>query len=75
MIKDVTSGAFYILNVAFIRVLILFVVFRLFAAYSISAKNLAHTTHKLLLCIFVPDVNRNTKIAESVLKDFGNVQA
>ena len=69
------SGAFDLLNAEFIKFLILFVGFRFFSAYSISAKKLTHTPHKLLLCIFGPDVNRNSTLVEAVLKDFGNVQA
>ena len=75
MIKDGASGDFDLLNAVFSRVLILFVGFRLFAAYYISTKKLAHTTHKLLLCIVIPDVNSNAMIAEAVLKDFGKFQA
>ena len=75
MIKDGASGDFDLLNAVFSRVLILFVGFRLFAAYSISTKKLAHATHKLLLCIVLPDVNSNAMIAEAVLKDFGKFQA
>ena len=53
----------------------MFVEFILFAAYYKSAKNLAHTPHKILLCIVIPYVNRTSTLAEAVLKDSGNVQA
>ena len=74
MIKDGDSGAFDILNAAFIRVLIMFLGFRIFSAYYISVKKLAHTPNKIFLWIVGPYVNRNSIIAEAVIKDFGNVQ-
>ena len=55
--------------------MILFVGFRLFSAYSISGKKLAHTPHKIFLCIVIPYVNRNATPVESVLKDFEKVQS
>ena len=42
--------------------------FRFFSAYFIIAKNIAHTPHKLFLFIVVPDVNRNSKLAEVALE-------
>ena len=68
------SGVFDILNATLSRFLILFVGFRLFSAYSIGAKKIAHIPHKLFLCIVVLDVNRNATLVEAVLKYFVNVQ-
>ena len=69
------SGAFYLLNASFSRVMILFVDIIFFSAYSIIAKKFDHTPHKLFLGIVGPDVNINVMLAETVLKYFGNVQS
>ena len=63
------GGAFDILNTMFVRVLILFVGFRLLSPYPIIAKNLAHTPHKLFMCIVRKDVDWGATIAKEVLKD------
>ena len=70
-IKDGASGDFYLLNALFRRVVILFVDFILLSDYSVSAKKLDHTPHKLFSCIVGPDVNRNATLVEDVLKEFG----
>ena len=75
MIKDGEICAFDILDAALSRVMILFVGFVFSAAYYISVKKLAHTPHKLFLCVVVTDANMNAVLVEAVLKDFGNVQA
>ena len=67
-IKDSASGDFYLLNVSFSRVVIMFVDFVLLSAYSVSAKKLDHTPHKLFSCIVVPDVNINATLVEEILK-------
>ena len=70
-IKDGASGNFYLLNASFSRVVILFVEFILSSAYSISAKKLEHTPHKVFLCIVEPDINRTDTLVEAILKEFG----
>ena len=69
------SGAFDILNETFDRVLILSVRFILLAPYPISVKKFAHTPYKLFLGIIGPYIDGDSTLAESVLKDLGNVKS
>ena len=74
-VEDGKCGVFDILNAVFFRVLILSVWFGLLAPYPISAKKLAHTPHKLLLCIIRPDIYWEATLMGEVLKDLVNVKA
>ena len=74
-VEESTCGAFDLLNATFSRVLIMFVGFRLLAPYPIIAKKLAYTTHKLVLCIIIPDVDWYSTNAEAVFKELENVKS
>ena len=67
MIKEGASGAFNILNEAFIRVLVLFVRFILLTSHSIGAQKFTYTPHELFLYIIGPDGDKNPTLSEAVL--------
>ena len=75
MIKDGVCSDFDLLDTALDRVLILLVSLGLLAPNPIGAEKVEHTPNKLFLRIIRIDMDRNTMLAEVVLKNLGNIEA
>ena len=74
MVKNSACSTFDLLNAVLNRVLVMLVSLGLLDPYPIGVEKLAQTPHKLFLRIIIPDIYQNAMLAESVLKNLGNIE-
>ena len=74
MVKNGSCGTFDFLDAALGRFLVMLVRLELLATFPMGAEKLSHTPHKLFLRIIIPDIDQNSMLAETILKNLVNIE-